>query len=136
MHENPSAPTTLQRDLMKFGSRKILLFQVFFFLIISLWLDLSLWWPLWKSSCLITLEIESLVLNLVLLSSKPRLTKPWFHTFYPTHYLFQDQDLGKMIGLAKEWNELYYLETPSKSFISFLSNHHIFNKEKKTRFIN
>ena len=35
--------------------------------------------PLWKSSCLITLEIWSLVLNLVLLSSKSKLTKHWFH---------------------------------------------------------
>ena len=46
----------------------------------SPWLDLSLWLPLWKSSCLITLEIWSLVLNLILLSSKSRLTKPWFHS--------------------------------------------------------
>ena len=49
--------------------------------------DFSLAWfvfelPLWKSSCLITLEIWSLVLNLVLLSSKSRLTKHWFHSFY------------------------------------------------------
>ena len=46
--------------------------------------DFSLAWfvfglPLWKSYCLITLEIWSLVLNLVLLSSKSRLTKPWYH---------------------------------------------------------
>ena len=45
-----------------------------------IWLDLSLSLPLWKSSCLITLEIWLLVLNLVLLSSKSRLTKPWFHS--------------------------------------------------------
>ena len=49
--------------------------------------DFSLAWfvvelPLWKSSCLITLEIWSLVLNLVLLSLKSRLTKPWFHNIY------------------------------------------------------
>ena len=48
--------------------------------------DFSLAWfvfglPLWKLSCLITLEIWSLVLNLVLLSSKSRLTKPWFHKY-------------------------------------------------------
>ena len=47
-----------------------------------IWLDLSLSLPLWKSSCLITLEIWLLVLNLVLLSSKSRLTKPWFHKDY------------------------------------------------------
>ena len=80
MHESPSAPTTLQRDLKKLWSWKNS----------SLWgglllHDFSLAWflfglPLWKLSCLITLEIWSLVLNLVLLSSKSRLTKPWFHT--------------------------------------------------------
>ena len=80
MHENPSAPITLQKDLMKLGSWNTLLFEVVFFFMISPWLDLSLWLPLWKSSCLITLEIWSLVLNLVLLSSKSILTKPWFHT--------------------------------------------------------
>ena len=79
MHGNPSAPTTLQRDLMKLGSLKNT----------SLWgglllHDFSLAWfvfglPLWKLSCQITLEIWSLVLNLVLLSSKSWLTKPWFH---------------------------------------------------------
>ena len=79
MHESPSAPTTLQRDLMKLGFWKTLLFEVVFFFMISLWHDLSLWLPLWKSYCLITLEIWSLVLNLILLSSKSRLTKPWFH---------------------------------------------------------
>ena len=42
MHEKPNAPTTLQRDLMNLGSRKTLLFEVFFFFMISLWLDLSL----------------------------------------------------------------------------------------------
>ena len=30
-------------------------------------------------------------------------------TVYPTHYVFQDKDLGKIIGLAKERNRLYYL---------------------------
>ena len=85
MHESPNAPTTLQRDLMKFWSWKTLLFEVVFFFMISPWLYLSLWLPLWKSSCLITLEIWSLVLNLVLLSSKSRLTKPWFHTHTHTH---------------------------------------------------
>ena len=44
--------------------------------------------------------------------------------FYLTHCVFHDQDLGKMIGLAKEQNRLYYLKTPSKSSISFLSEHH------------
>ena len=79
MHESLSAPTTLQRNLMKLWSWKTLLFEVVLFFMISPWLDLSLWLPLWKSSCLITLEIWSLVLNLVLLSSKSRLTKRWFH---------------------------------------------------------
>ena len=79
MHEKPSAPTILQRDPMKLRSWKTLLFEVFFFFMISLCLDLSLWLSFWKSSCLITLEIKSLVLNLGLLSSKPRLTKSWFH---------------------------------------------------------
>ena len=41
--------------------------------------------PLWKSSCLITLEIWSLILNLVLLSSKSKLTKSWF---YRTHLIW------------------------------------------------
>ena len=36
-----------------------------------------------------------------------------------------------MIGLAKEWNGLYYLEKSNESFVSFLSKHHLFNKEKK-----
>ena len=81
MHENPSVPTTLQRDLMKLGSWKELLFEVFFFffLLISLWLDFVF--------VIATLEIflsnytwnKILVPNLVLLSSKLRLTKPWFH---------------------------------------------------------
>ena len=35
-----------------------------------------------------------------------------------------------MIQLARERNELYYLETPSKSSIYFLFEHHFFNKEK------
>ena len=51
-------------------------------------------------------------------------------TFYLTHYVFQDQDLGKMIGPTKEQNGLCYLETPSESSISFLYEHHLFNKEK------
>ena len=49
-------------------------------------LTLSLWLPLWKSSCLITLEIWSLVPNLVFLSSKSRLTKPCFHTLQGFKY--------------------------------------------------
>ena len=36
-------------------------------------------------------------------------------TFYPTHCVFQDRILGKKIGLAKEKDGLYYLETVSKS---------------------
>ena len=39
MYEKPSAPITLQRDLMKLRSWKTLPFEVFFFLLISLWLD-------------------------------------------------------------------------------------------------
>ena len=35
-----------------------------------------------------------------------------------------------MIGLSKERIELCYVETPSKSSVSFLSEHHLFNKEK------
>ena len=35
-----------------------------------------------------------------------------------------------MIGLAKEQNRIYYLETPSESFVSFLLEHHLLNKEK------
>ena len=38
--------------------------------------------------------------------------------------------MGKMIGLAKERNGLYYLETPSKSSILFLFEYYLFNKEK------
>ena len=52
----------------------------------------------------------------------------WY--FYPTHYVFQDQHLGKMIGLTKERNELYYLETSSKSSVSFISEHHFFLNNK------
>ena len=51
-------------------------------------------------------------------------------TFYPTHCTFQDQELGKMNGLAKEQNGLYYLETSSVLFVSFLSKHYLVNKEK------
>ncbi|WJZ82361.1 hypothetical protein VitviT2T_002127 [Vitis vinifera] len=51
-------------------------------------------------------------------------------TFFPIYYAFQDQDLGNMIGVTKERNGLYYLETTSKSFVSFLSKHHLLNKEK------
>ena len=50
---------------------------------------------------------------------------------------FQDQNLGAMIGLSKERDRLYCLETPSKlnitkneSTLSFLSEHHLSNKEK------
>ena len=50
--------------------------------------------------------------------------------FYPTYCVFQDQDLGKMIGLAKERNMLYYLEIPSELSVSFLFEHHFFNKRK------
>ena len=39
MYEKPSAPITLQRDLIKLRSWKTLPFEVFFFLLISLWLD-------------------------------------------------------------------------------------------------
>ena len=35
--------------------------------------------------------------------------------FYPTHYVVQDQDTGKKIGLAKEKDELYLFETPTDS---------------------
>ena len=35
-----------------------------------------------------------------------------------------------MFGLAKEWNELYYLDTSSEKSVSFLSKHHLVNKEK------
>ena len=45
--------------------------------------------------------------------------------FYPTHYVLQDQHLGKIIGLATIWNGLHYLETPSKSFVSLLYDHHL-----------
>ena len=69
MHESPSPPTTLQRDLMKLWSWKTLLFEVVFFFMISVWLDLSLWLPLWKSSCLITLEIRLDTLMFFLLYS-------------------------------------------------------------------
>ena len=39
MHEKPSAPTTLQRDPIKLRFWKEFLFEVVFFLLISLWLD-------------------------------------------------------------------------------------------------
>ena len=66
---------------MKLGSWKELLFEVFFFLLISLWLDFVF--------VIATLEIFLpnhtwniiLVPNLILLSSKLRLTKPWFHGY-------------------------------------------------------
>ena len=38
--------------------------------------------------------------------------------------------LGKMIGLPKEQNKLYYLETPSESSVSLPSEHHLVNKQK------
>ena len=50
--------------------------------------------------------------------------------FFHTYCVFQNQDLEKMIRLAKEQNEPYYLETLSESSISFLSEHHLLNKEK------
>ena len=57
--------------------------------------------------------------------------------FHPTHYVFQDQDLGTMIGHAKEHDGLYYLETSNnqsiikdKSSLLFLSNCYSSNKEK------
>ena len=49
---------------------------------------------------------------------------------YQTHCIFYDQNLGKISRLAKERNGLYYLETPSKAFVSLLYEHHLFNKEK------
>ena len=51
-------------------------------------------------------------------------------TFYPTHCVFQDQGLEKMIGLAEERIRLYYLEISSESSLSFLSKHDLVNKEK------
>ena len=51
-------------------------------------------------------------------------------TFYPIHCVFQDQDLRKMIGLAKHQNRLCYFETSSESSVSFPSMHHLVNKEK------
>ena len=74
MHQQP-----YKEILRIFGLEKLFSLRRFSSSWFLLWLDLSLWLPLWKSSCLITLEIWSLVLNLVLLSSKSRLTKPWFH---------------------------------------------------------
>ena len=116
MHESPSAPTTLQRDLMKLGSWKTILFEVVFFFMISPWHDLSLWLPLWKSSCLITLEIWSLVLNLVLLSSKSRLTKPWFHKNFignlHGHFPNRAQFLIEIFPIPKP---LYTLDVHTKS---------------------
>lgn len=38
--------------------------------------------------------------------------------FRPTHCVFQDQDLGKTIGRAKEWDRLYQFETPSSPNIA------------------
>ena len=88
---------------------KTLLFEVIFFFMISLWLDLSLWLSLWKLSCLITLKIWSLVLNLVLLSSKSRLTKPWFHSFL---YLFEVETVDHLLLYSAKvrvlWNMFFF----------------------------
>ena len=51
-------------------------------------------------------------------------------SFFLTYCVFQDQDLGKRIGLAKEQNRLYYLEIPSESSVFFLSKHHLLNEKK------
>ena len=80
MHEKPSAPATLQRDSMKLRFWKTLLFEVFF-LLIFLWL--------WLDFVFVTATLEILLANHTwniiisskpcLLSSKPKLTKPWFY---------------------------------------------------------
>ena len=57
--------------------------------------------------------------------------------FYHSHCVFQDEDSGRMIGHAREWDGLYYLKAPSqlnitkgKSSHSFVSEVFSFNKEK------
>nr|CAN75638.1 hypothetical protein VITISV_043620 [Vitis vinifera] len=57
--------------------------------------------------------------------------------FYHSHCVFQDEDSGRMIGHAREWDRLYYLKAPSQSNItkgksshSFVSEVFSFNKEK------
>lgn len=57
--------------------------------------------------------------------------------FCCSYCVFQDKDLGKKIGYAREWDGLNYLETPSQSIIvkdklphSFVSESCSSNKEK------
>ena len=77
VHQQPYKEILWSLSLEKYFSlRSSFSYWFFYDLILSLWL------PLWQSSCLITLEIQSLVSNLILLSSKSRLTKPWFHTVF------------------------------------------------------
>ena len=38
--------------------------------------------------------------------------------FHPSYYVFQDQGSWRKIGLAKEMNGLYYLETSGSSIKS------------------
>ena len=88
MYEKPSAQKTLQRDSMKLRSWKTLLFEVFFFLLISLWLDFVF--------VIATLEI--FLPNhtwKIIISSKPyfviiktEINQPWFHICdsYAIHY--------------------------------------------------
>jgi hypothetical protein len=54
-----------------------------------------------------------------------------------SYCVFQDEDSGRMIGHAREWDGLYYLEAPSQSSItkgklshSFVFAHFSSNKEK------
>ena len=57
-------------------------------------------------------------------------------TFSSTHCEFQDQGMGKMIGLARERNGLYYLESSGQNStrnnfpFSFLSKSSLSNKNK------
>ena len=87
-----------------------------------LWLDLSLWLPLWKSSCLITLEIWSLVLNLVFLSSKSRLTKPWFHRHvrntFQNHYQTHSKSQVFIWNLSNEMSwQVFIIRTNLESVV-------------------
>ena len=107
--------------LWNLGLKKTLLFEVVFFFMISPWLDFSLWLPLWKSSCLIILEIWSLVLNLVLLSSKSRLTKPWFHNLV-------DKTLEEE-KLLKLRNQIPWFEQPNLGNSKFNSLFSPINKD-------
>ncbi|KAL2336894.1 hypothetical protein Fmac_011340 [Flemingia macrophylla] len=55
--------------------------------------------------------------------------------FFNDHCVFQDKDSGRMIGHAREWNDLYYLEDPSLSSKnrishSFISESLMTNREK------